>query len=524
MDSNLLPETSDTRAKLAGAIQQLQAKGDTNSIAQLVNAYKTKYQTAQPSSNLGQVAAQETLAGAQKSGSAITEGASKFAALPVVQPGSKTPVLEAAGNVAKRTGTLLETGLGTAAGAVRSIFAPLTAIFQKAGSTAANATGIHPLDAMANSPIGQKLDSWAQAHPEAAKNLMDAVTVAGGALGDTGGIKNLLNTDVNAGAKAAVDTIKAVPGQVSEVAGGVKTINSVANATVDAKAMDSLAGQIVQGKAGDIIKAKAALSTLDTTGVKTYQDLSKVLGEKISNLSSKLDTTLETKNEVKPASDLVLKSKVGDSTVAHNYVADAISQLKSHYQATNDVNALAKVTQLEEKANTTGLTIKEINDLAKEHGQAINAFNANGQAASGLSKQAAENTRTGLKSTARELFGDPLYKTADQTISSLINTKSLIDDMAEKVGQLSQKIKTRTLGERAGRLAGQVVNTLGLNTPKGLVEYFLGRGTGLKTLNALDLQATLQKNLKSLQEILSQNASDATIESELQKIIDAAKK
>jgi hypothetical protein len=55
--SSLLPETPLTRAKLAGAIHQLQAKGDTNSINQLVAAYKQKYQTAPSTPKLGQGAA-----------------------------------------------------------------------------------------------------------------------------------------------------------------------------------------------------------------------------------------------------------------------------------------------------------------------------------------------------------------------------------------------------------------------------------------------------------------------------------
>ena len=50
--TQLQPETGETRAKLAGAIRDLQAKGDVNTINQLVSAYKSKYQTT-PTSSFG---------------------------------------------------------------------------------------------------------------------------------------------------------------------------------------------------------------------------------------------------------------------------------------------------------------------------------------------------------------------------------------------------------------------------------------------------------------------------------------
>src|ERR1035437_5924887 len=56
MNPTTQPETPETRAKLANAIRTLQAKGDTNTINQLVTQYKAKYTptptptTAQPGS------------------------------------------------------------------------------------------------------------------------------------------------------------------------------------------------------------------------------------------------------------------------------------------------------------------------------------------------------------------------------------------------------------------------------------------------------------------------------------------
>lgn len=383
--------------------------------------------------------------------------------------------------------------------------------------------------ALANDPIvklgaqaikagGDIWDSFSHAHPKAADYLSSIGNIAS-VVPIGGGVKSV--------AKGAEDVAKvgtAGAQALKDVPAAVKTVNSVANAANDAKNVDKLAGAIVQGKSTDIAKAKIALSSIDPTKIKTYKDLSDALSEKIGNVSNKLDESLSTNTNTKPLSELNLTSKVGDSEVAHNYVEDSLTQLKDHYKATNDIPALTKVEQIESKAKDTGLTIKEINDLAKEHGRTLNAFNANGQAASGLTKQAAENTRTGLKSTARELFDNPVYKETDSQTTAMIRTRDLADKMTEEVNKLQQKIKERTLGEKAGRLAGTALNLIGMNSPKGFIEYFLGRGTGLKTLNALDLESGLQKNLKSLQTILKPGIDESTIEQKLQEIIDGAKK
>lgn len=357
-----------------------------------------------------------------------------------------------------------------------------------------------------NSKINRGIQKYTDSFTSAEKNALGLVKDTAELAGNAVGVKQV------------VGGIPKVTDQVSSAL----TARRVANLTRDTKAMDNLVGTIVQGTTKDVATAKSALSTVDTTGVKSYSDLKHVVQEKLDNINTKLDEALATNKETKKLADLNLKTKVGDSTVSHNYVQDSITQLKEHYKATNNVKGLAEIEQLEVLANTKGLTVQEINNLARRHGSDLNAFNANGQAASGLTKQAAENTRTGLKSTARDMFDDPVYKAADAETTKLIRTKELVGKMEEAVNKLSQKIKARTWGEVVGNTAAKVVNILGLNSPKGFVEFFLGRGTGLKTLNALDLNVMLEKNLNKLQEVFKSGASPATIESKLQEIIDSA--
>lgn len=287
------------------------------------------------------------------------------------------------------------------------------------------------------------------------------------------------------------------------------------------KQVDELVGAIAQGKKADITKVKRALSDVDMSSVKTFDDGVQVLNEKIDDVSTKLDDVLDTNKVTKTLDDLGVPMKVGEQTITHNYVDDALNQLDDFYTKTNDQTGKALLAQVKEKALKEGLTIKEVNGIARLHGQKLNAFNANGQAASGLTKQAAENTRKGLKGTARQLFGNDVFKAADEEVSALIRTRDLFAKMSEKVNELRQKVQPRGLGERVGRMVGKTVNAIGLGGPKGLVESFLSRGTGLKTLNALDLEKNLSKNLSLLEKALEKGLPEETVVQRLQAIIDA---
>lgn len=177
---------------------------------------------------LGAETAKQTLAGAEKMGSAITEGAQKFAAAPKVEKGMTLG--QAAGAEAKRTGALLETGLGTAAGAVQSIFAPLTATMQKA----ADFTGVHPIQALESTQLGKSLNEWATAHPEAAKNLMDAITVGGGALADVGA-GNPLKTDLGTAAQGVYGSSKEALSSVSDYLSKPQDVSTTPQAPITDK-------------------------------------------------------------------------------------------------------------------------------------------------------------------------------------------------------------------------------------------------------------------------------------------------
>lgn len=183
--------------------------------------------------NLGELDAAEVQAGADKITGAIKEGADKFAA--DTAPGTGSSLVQEF----KRTGDLLETGLGAAAGAARAVFAPITAVGKKAEQIVTDnpivqkIAGTHPVSVVLDAV--QKgtgpLSDWAAAHPEAAKNLADAVTVGGAAFADVGAA-NPLNTDLGEAAAGVKNAV--VDAGKSAVGAGKSAIANVTKAPATA--------------------------------------------------------------------------------------------------------------------------------------------------------------------------------------------------------------------------------------------------------------------------------------------------
>ena len=371
--------------------------------------------------------------------------------------------------------------------------------------------------------IAQSWDTVSKEHPQLAKTITDLLQSAGN-VAMVAGAGNKIPTPTNV-VEGGINIAKKVPSAVSKITPSILK-KSETSLQKDTEAFDNLANTIVQGKKEDIATAQKALAQVDTSGVKTYDDLSHVFSSKIKNISQELDKRLENVpvyNKPLKISDLETRIKIGDETVLHNYVTDAIHQLKDLYIKTNNIEKLTKIKQLEQKGNADGLSVKELNDLARLHGQDLKAFNANGEAATGLSKQAAENTRVGLKTTARDISGDPLYKATDEELSNLIKTRDMVDNVSEKVNTLKQKVKERGLGEKIGRMVFKGIDIVSGGALKGFIQSFIPRSAGLKIMNALDLEKDLSKNLQKFDELLNKkNLTESQIKAEVDNIVQSS--
>jgi hypothetical protein len=261
--------------------------------------------------------------------------------------------------------------------------------------------------------------------------------------------------------------------------------------------------QVLQGKTKDFMKGKEALSAIHTEGVKTYSDLGQRINSKIKDYAKFVDSELSIDSTRYPLSDLVTKTKIsGGKVVTQNHVTDALSNLQEMYVKINDPVKAKQMEQLLTYAENNGLTKKQVNDLARTYGNEFGekAFSPkSGEPLTSINGRAYENTRKGLKEIVREGMG-PEAKELDSTLSSLINTRRLIEKNIEAVNKLEQRVDPRSLGEKVGRAMGYALDWASGGTIKGLVGKFLPRGVGNKMLNALDLEEKLSRNLEILRE------------------------
>jgi hypothetical protein len=190
----------------------------------------------------------------------------------------------------------------------------------------------------------------------------------------------------------------------------------------------------------------------------------------------------------------------GNTVIRTNPVSDALTQLKELYKKTNAPEDLARITELSTKAKKYNLNLKDVNDLAREYNTEFGskAFSKTGDPLTSVNAQNFENTRTAIKQAVRDELPNTTSKIIDSEMSDLLSTRKLTSKMIEQTNKLQQKVLERGILEKVGRTAGGALDIVTGGALKGLIEKFLSRGTGLKTLNALDLEALLNKNLQKL--------------------------
>ena len=297
------------------------------------------------------------------------------------------------------------------------------------------------------------------------------------------------------------EAVKAIPGKVKT---GLETVAEKVSPT---PTIPEIVGKITQAEPTEIPLANRALSKVNLKGATTFEEVSKKIDTQVKLNTNSVDVALDAAKDGKKLSYLpesVTKTFTsGETTLTHNFVIDGLEQLGKFYEKTNNPKALSRIKNLQNKFENAGLSPKEINNIAREHGRELNAYNASGELASGLTKQAAENTRKGLKDTARELMPDAGTKALDLETSDLIKTKELIDDLNVKAQKLANKLEKPSVLERVGGVFGKGITFLERGFLKGILSKIvpnLAGGEG-KMLNPLELQQQLRKNLDLLDEL-----------------------
>lgn len=350
--------------------------------------------------------------------------------------------------------------------------------------------------------VMQKYDEFKQKHPESVRDLEDVVNIAA-------------IIPYVKGAQMAVKGGQKAAQTVSKVTDKVIDANRAARIASATDEIDDVVGKIVQGKKGDIIRAKKALSSINTEGIKTYAELSERIDDGVEALAGKVDNLLEeagtTVGPLK-TKQLVTATKVGERTVKQNFVQDAIDQLDELYTKIKDAPARAEIVDLKTKLKSKGLTLRELNDLSRRYNKVFGEqgfSKQTGEALTSVNAQAFENTRKGIKKVVRDLMPDDTVKMLDKRMSEMISTNRLVKKMEEKVNALYQKAQKRGVLEKVARGAADVVNAATFNTISGFVSRLLPSNVGLKVMNSIDLENALSKHLKNLDKLLK--ISDDTV-------------
>ena len=268
------------------------------------------------------------------------------------------------------------------------------------------------------------------------------------------------------------------------------------------KTKEEIAGKIITGKTKDKASGVKALESIDTKGVKTFKDLETKLSNKITELSKNIDKKLDKDPSVQKLKDIVTKAKsISGKEVKTNYVKIALEHLKEVYKKTGDDVGVQNIKDTIKKATTTGLTKKEIQNIARSYGVEFGkkAFSKTGEPLTSVNSKLYETIRKGVKEKARETATGLGTKEMDKTMSAIYRTRDLIRKNKEEANKLQQKIQERGLGEKLGRGAFNVLNVATMGGLKGFIERGMGRGTGLKTLNYIELEKNIAKNLKLLE-------------------------
>ena len=368
----------------------------------------------------------------------------------------------------------------------------------------------------------RKYSELKEKHPEAMQDIEDVINIAS-VIPELKAAESAIKGTAKAG-----KTISRVTGEVLDT----RRLRRVARASDE---IDDVVGKIVQGKTRDISRAKKALSTIDTTGVKTYSELGEKIDDGIEALARKVDDKLDEAGEgmlLKP-NDVIEKTKIGgrrlrdekgkflSKTVKQNFVEDSLDNLEELYTKIKDPVRKARIVELKAKFRSEGLTLREMNDLSREYGRefASRAFSKrSGEPLTGVNLQAFENTRKGIKRTVRELMPDNVTKMLDERMSEMFNTSRLVGRMEEKVNRLYQKVAKRGVLKRASMKLANIVDAATFGTVSGFISRMLPSNFGYKTMNSIDLERALNKYLKKFDKLLK-TSNDKLLEDEVVKLV-----
>lgn len=293
------------------------------------------------------------------------------------------------------------------------------------------------------------------------------------------------------------------------------------------KTPEKALGEITQGKLRETKPVKNALEDLSSKGklegVETFENLQGKIKEEIPELARGVDSELAKDTGVYKPAELLIEGKTkGGQIVKTDYVNRALRDLAELYKTTGDAVSEGNIKEIITKAEETGLTRQEVNNISRTYGQEFSekAFSKVGDPLTSVNAQAFENTRTGLKQVARKGLGGTEAQALDAKLSDYYDTQRLIQKNVEAVNKLRQRIQERGLIEKVGYTLAKYADLLSGGSIRGFVGGLLPRGAGYKVMNALDIESALRKNLDVIEKALKENTDAGLVkilESDIKK-------
>jgi hypothetical protein len=240
-------------------------------------------------------------------------------------------------------------------------------------------------------------------------------------------------------------------------------------------------------------KLAKGLDYIDTKKIKTFDDGKKAVQTAIKDLSEEQGKYLSQFDNPIGIEDLSVKTKVGDTLVEQNFVADGLDDLEKLYTRERDLPNAERIRQLRVKIENEGATPVQLNELAKEYGKEFKdkAFTKTGELKHSDIGQGFEANRKGIKETLRKTLPDDYSKGIDKQISELYDTESAFRDLTSKTERLIAKASNRGWIEAAGGNLTKIADSLTGHFGRGFLNALRISNEGGKTFNHIQMQKLL---------------------------------
>ncbi len=342
-------------------------------------------------SNLGEETAVEMQAGGQKIVDSVTRASDKFnQAGDIFDDNGLT-------NLTKKVSALSEGALGTASGAVQTIFAPITATIKKItdkfgdSKTVQEFANTGPVKAWLDSANAtlEPLQRLSESHPEAARNIADALNIGLAILGEKA---PKLKTSIG---DALGETVSGIKSDATSVVNKAKEINSQLGKEVtdinNKKAIDE-AIEVTK----PVLNKKEAIAAFEKAGMKggiaekgalnkyakepTARDIEVANSVKgiVSKNKGPVDNIVSINEEIGKIADQELKPFLEKNKVPTNfedfrkYMTDRISPDSSLKADTEAYSTYKRVTE-----SIINKTYGELKNASKKSGDFTSATDGN---------------------------------------------------------------------------------------------------------------------------------------------------